>query len=365
MQRSERIRTQALGLWDSIILDVSPHLAHAVERAPSHVICPVHGGSNGDGFRLFEDFHHTGGGYCNTCGGFGNGINLVKWANNLNYRGALDTIDSWLRREGVNMTGEVAAMLKRVRNMDLKQKTEEAIPDNLERIREMLKLSRPIEGTLGQKYLEKRLGQTYPFEFTSDLRFIDELGYSERVNGDNEYVGSFPAILAILRSADGRLVTVQRTYLNTDGTGKAPIKTAKKTMPLAIRNVPATCRLAPFGESLAVAEGLETALAFRILTGIPTWMTAGTSWIAGFTYPAGIKNRYLARDLDTGTTVAGAPPGEKQARELQKRYPDMKPQIPHHHDLKGKPKVDFCDILLRRNNATRKNISRREPSGNA
>jgi phage/plasmid primase-like uncharacterized protein len=65
------------GLWPTIFPLVAPQLNQAMRANGDHVPCPVHGGE--DGFRLFPDWRQSGGGICNTCGTFGNGVLLLAW----------------------------------------------------------------------------------------------------------------------------------------------------------------------------------------------------------------------------------------------------------------------------------------------
>ena len=74
------IRQHAEGYWFEILEELAPGLIPAIEAHPNHVPCPVHGGV--DGFRLFDDAEETGGGICNTCGGFSNGFKILSWINN-------------------------------------------------------------------------------------------------------------------------------------------------------------------------------------------------------------------------------------------------------------------------------------------
>ena len=60
------VKEAAKGHWREIFGALAPQLNEAVDRAPNHVSCPVHGGT--DGFRLFPHWEETGAGICNTCG---------------------------------------------------------------------------------------------------------------------------------------------------------------------------------------------------------------------------------------------------------------------------------------------------------
>jgi hypothetical protein len=80
-----------------------------------------------------------------------------------------------------------------------------------------------------------------------------------------------PGTLAI---APAEVVAVQLTYLKHDGSGKAPIHSAKRsigrghTMPVV---------LAPTTDSLGlvIAEGIEDALSLHIATGLAAWASGG------------------------------------------------------------------------------------------
>lgn len=74
-----QIKAAARGSWGTICRELAPALAEAIEKRGRHVSCPVHGGE--DGFRLFPDFDESGGGICNTCGTFSDGIALISWVN--------------------------------------------------------------------------------------------------------------------------------------------------------------------------------------------------------------------------------------------------------------------------------------------
>jgi putative DNA primase/helicase len=67
----------------------------------------------------------------------------------------------------------------------------------------------------------------------------------------------------------------------------------------------------PVNGELAVAEGLETALSYRDLTGTPTWAALSTAGFASFLPPHGLKRLIIAADGDSA--------GVKAARELAER----------------------------------------------
>lgn len=75
-------------------------------------------------------------------------------------------------------------------------------------------------------------------------------------------------MLARLTNAEGKFITLHRTYLTADGS-KAPVHSAKKLAAGAVEN--GVIRLYPAGGVVCLAEGIETALSVHALTGLPAW----------------------------------------------------------------------------------------------
>jgi putative DNA primase/helicase len=81
--QAQSVKDDARGRWERVLPDLAPALKEAVERRGKHVPCPVHGGR--DGFRVFPDVDQTGGGVCNTCGFFADGLSLLMWVNDWDF----------------------------------------------------------------------------------------------------------------------------------------------------------------------------------------------------------------------------------------------------------------------------------------
>jgi putative DNA primase/helicase len=93
----------------------------------------------------------------------------------------------------------------------------------------------------------------------------------------------FPAMVAAISKWPSRDVTgIHRTYLQTGGRGKANVSSPKK---MAGCCAGGAVRLAPAGETIAIAEGIETALSVQQATGIPTWAALSTSGIKTLVLP--------------------------------------------------------------------------------
>ena len=126
-----------------------------------------------------------------------------------------------------------------------------------------------------------------------------------------------------------KLVAIHRTFLMADGRGKAPLSNAKLMLgPCGAGSV----HLAPAGETLAVAEGIESALSVQQATGIPTWAALSTS---------GMKTLRLP-DLPLAGTVViavdGDDPGIEAAKVAAARFTREGREVkiakpPHGHDF--------------------------------
>jgi putative DNA primase/helicase len=116
-------------------------------------------------------------------------------------------------------------------------------------------------------------------------------------------VGKFPALLAPVVDIHGERVTVHITYLQ-DGKkiiGRAPRKLLSGTH----GRVGCAVRLMPMdGSVLAVAEGIETALAASRLLKLPCWSCLNTSLLSAFTPPPGVEELIVAVDNDAAGRLA-------------------------------------------------------------
>lgn len=120
-----------------------------------------------------------------------------------------------------------------------------------------------------------------------------------------------PAMVAVATASDGKSAAgLHVTAIRPDGSGKAKMQNARRMFG---ELVGAVVQLAPFpeGGELAIAEGIETALSYRDLTGTPTWAGLSTAGLRRFTPPIGLKRLVIAADGDD--------PGLEAARDLAER----------------------------------------------
>jgi phage/plasmid primase-like uncharacterized protein len=116
-------------------------------------------------------------------------------------------------------------------------------------------------------------------------------------DGD-EKIGTFPAMVAPLVAPDGRVVALHRTYLTADGR-KAEVRSPKKLTatagPLAGACIP--LHEPPRGV-IGIAEGIETALAAWLASGVPTVAAYCAGNLAAWQWPANVQRIVIFADSD-------------------------------------------------------------------
>lgn len=184
--------------------------------------------------------------------------------------------------------------------------------------------SAPAAGTIVATYLQAR-GLPAALAGSDALRF--------RADCPHPGGGRLPAMVASITDQSGTIIGLHRTFLRRDGSGKADVNPAKATIG-AISG--GAVRLAPAAGELVLAEGIETALAAGLLTGLPAWsaLSAGN---LGFriALPRDVRAVVISVDRDAA--------GEKAARTATRRFKAegrrVRLLVP---DAAGK---DACDLL--------------------
>lgn len=195
------------------------------------------------------------------------------------------------------------------------------------------------------RYLCARgLGDLVP---SRELRFVKKLACWEVPDGQNidgaakaRLVGEFPAMLARLTNAEGKFITLHRTYLTADGS-KAPVHSAKKLAAGAVEN--GVIRLYPAGGVVCLAEGIETALSVHALTGLPAWSVVSLPGMKRFgpeTIPDGVRTIRICGDNDR--SYAGAAGAYELASRLRRSRPELEVSV-HIPQAAG---TDWNDVLL-------------------
>ena len=183
-------------------------------------------------------------------------------------------------------------------------------------------------------YLTHRL-QCHPWPVPECLRLHPALPY--RIDGDT--VGTWPAMVARLSAPDGRLLALHRTWLTTDGR-KAPTPgPCKKLTPTAGHLTGACIRLGrPEAGQIGIAEGIETALAARHASGMPTVAAYSAGALAGWIWPSDLRRLVIFADAD----LAGADAADKLRQRARTAGLSVEVMTP------TTPGTDWCDVWANR-----------------
>ncbi|MBD1389559.1 toprim domain-containing protein [Neiella sp. HB171785] len=319
----------------------------AIEKAdknpncPGQVPCPITGKGTTK-YRLFPDWETTGEGFHNDFGRRLDGYELIAEFEGSMPR-ALDAIADILGGD-----------LSSVRSSDVakaKQNKPERKPVDVNRGKRQLRMLRQTaekclpakDSPLVAKYLESR-GLKGDVSALPDCLMFNPNLYHKSDEGKVSY---HPALLGLFTNSDGGWVTLHRHYMAADGSGKAPVDNAKKLMPSpfgisgnAIRlDAPAfhqECGL------LAVCEGLETALAVREATGLPTWSCYCSDVLALVEIPKEVTHVIIWGDHDR--SGAGRRDANKLAERLRAQGTHVRILIPEHDIPEGEKSVDWLDM---------------------
>ena len=188
---------------------------------------------------------------------------------------------------------------------------------------------RPAPNTLVPVYLNSRGG--LPLPDTRDVGFIASLRHRDQATDEITY---WPAMVCRMRSVEGLVMGVHRTWLTPDGLGKASVDKPRMTLgPCA----GCAIRLFEEADTLGISEGIENALAYHVLTGIPVWAAGSTSGLKTIELPAEVRTVVIIADAD--------PAGEKAARVAAMRLTCESRKVRIARPPDG---LDFNDLLRRR-----------------
>lgn len=405
MLQSELVRNRARGKWDMIYARLAPELGEALKKPGRHVTCPVHGtgnrGGKGDGFRLFTErgnrnaLDAAGGGICNSCGPKPDGFALLMWLKGWDFPKALKEVANVLgvdeSRKGEQgpryerpaakpfdaqgwlalapapaatvggtywtVTTEQAGEQEQPKPAPAQQPVsgqsaaDEKVRNRLKRTwNESVSLldpsSEPARLWLKRRGLEEVLKSE---AMLRNLRYHPKLAY--RSDAEERIIGYFPTIIALVVDPTGRPVTIHRTYLSADGRKASDVHPLvdepRKVMayPSDRQLSGAAVRLGDATPILGVAEGLETALAVYLATGITVWPCLTTAYMKKFLPPEGVQQVIVFADKDLKEG------GENAAKELVQRLWEMglKARIatPQMAVPAGKKGIDWNDVWLR------------------
>lgn len=257
----DKIKAEASGRWLSIFRGLGIYLREDGRHGP----CPSCGGE--DRFRLDRDSAERGSYYCSQCGP-GDGISLIRKVLGVDFKEAMAAVGGVVGGCDKNVVPKETKMTK-------------------EKLRSMFDGgSRAASGDMVGSYLQGRGLSTVP----SALWCLPKCWEPETKKNHNAMVGIFSA-------PDSEVCCVHRTYI--DAAGKLDLESPKKLTPTCRPMIGGAIRLfEPVNGLIAVAEGIETAIAVQEYMGVPCWSVVSSEIMKGFEPPEGITDVVVCGDND-------------------------------------------------------------------
>lgn len=326
------VRDLALNHWTLILEEAG---IQKDQLRDVHGPCPVCGGK--DRFR-FDDKEGSGSYFCgNPDHGPGDGFKLLMSYRNCSFAEAAQFVRDVLGERPVTAVTHTP--------QPPQERDEAKIRASLNSVAQAC--SRIMPGDAVWRYLKGTRGLDLP-TIPRAIKLHPNLGYYEkRVGGKTVKVGEYPAMIAVVSSPEGRPVTLHRTYLTLQGI-KADVPEQKKLMKgLGCKG--GAIRLFAAGKVLAVAEGIETALAVHCLTGYPVWATVSATLMQSLEVPDYVEHLLIFADNDT-PDERGRRAGQEAAEILKKRIEAKGIKVTV--VLPSKAGTDFADVWKERQERT-------------
>ena len=327
---AEAIRRCCGGIWPSIIGSLAPQLLSIIERGKRHGPCPLCGGK--DRARCHDDFQETGGVFCNQCGGGADGLSVLIWANGWTFLEALQAVSKHLGLDnGQTLTPRPAV-----------QVANQSPPKNWDDERQKLKAvwggTVKDLGRIAEYFKHRGLSIPVP----STIRLHPSLSYFHQ--GPPV---SYPCMIARITLGD-ESVGLHRTWLDPDGQGKATCSQPRKTWKCVESMTGGAIQLYPLekGKPLVVAEGIETALAIREITGLPVWSATSSRMLEKIAVPSVVETVLIGADKDK--SKAGQRAADKLANRLTQEGRKVQIALPFGDIPENNKSIDWLDELGRK-----------------
>jgi len=324
-QRIEDVKRRAHGRWTEILASLGVEEGILRRR---NLPCPLCGGT--DRFQYTDKFGE-GNYHCRHCGA-GGGFKLLQAVKSIDFNTALQQVERCIGAgrpplqalPAGSPAGNMKALARRI--------WDEARP--------------VVSGDEVDRYLGGR-GLSLA-AYPRVLRLHAALGFFEKdAAGKSRKVAEYPAMLACIQGPDGHAVTLHRTYLK-DGK-KAGVPDAKKVLSSGISG--AAVRLFEPTEELAIAEGIETALAVHLATGKAVWAGLSGGNLEKLWLPESVRRVFIYADNDADADFDGQAFAFALARRLKKaERPDGPRQVQVF--TPRQPGADWADVWRNRVDST-------------
>lgn len=336
----EHIKRSLYGRWEQALAHFG--LGEQIKAAPPnvHTPCPKSGAGKTK-FRRFRDVDKNGGCYHNDLGPLSDGIAVISWLNDWN---TSKTVKELLNFVGGMPTEFVKSKPLPKDAYSSYELSAEEVEKRKKVLRKVWAGSKPIPGTPAETYLRNR-GIKGDLSDLGALRYHSNLLYMDETMEKPLWI---PGLLAIYSDGEGKPLTMHRTFLNEDGSGKANVASPKKIIssPGDIRGgaIRLDCPVEDENGDyvIGLCEGLENGLSVREATGCPMWIGYSDRVMTMVKLDPRIKTVIVWADKEPSGAGIRAANDIKEKLEAEGRKVII--EIPND----PRPKVDWNDIYAER-----------------
>lgn len=280
--------------WRKVLLDAG---LSEQQLSKKHGPCPRCGGT--DRYH-FSNKYGRGDAYCRHCGHL-DGFQLLMAALGISFAKARSTV--------MSLAGLSDETLETVRPRQAHEPAPEQPAKPTQRVRNLIRESCVVENCEpAVLYLASRA--LWPLPQGHGLRAHPSVEYWQ----EGRRMGRYPALVAPVRDMCGELVTAHVTYLTPAGEKLQTFEPRKILSPMTAREG-CSVHLMPHGDTLGIAEGIETALSAARLHEMPVWAALNTSLLMRWEPPHSVSKVVIFADRD----VAGLDAATKLMERLQER----------------------------------------------
>jgi len=298
------LKQQAKGHWPDLLSRLGLPESYLKKKAGPCPLC------DGTDRYTFTNKDETGSWHCRRCGGKdgtgggGDGFDLVAGMKRVDAAEAIRIVDELL-----NGPREEAQPVAPIKMVAIEPKPEDHEWRRAQLGKIWMQSQRITDGDRADRYLRSR-GIALD-RFPEWLRLHPSLEYRTE-SGEIEQL---PALVAWLQGGtDNTFAGLHLVYLSDTHDGKADINNAKRSRtvyPGALSG--AVVKLCEPTDTIAIAEGIETALAFHLLTAIPVWAALSDGSLKKVQIPDHIRTVFCCEDVD----ISGA--GQRATTALRDR----------------------------------------------
>lgn len=197
-------------------------------------------------------------------------------------------------------------------------------------LRDTWRATQPIEvGDVAHKYLATR--KIDELVYPSALRFAPQLRDGEG--------GIRPCMVAMVGvHGQEKFVSMHRTFLKPDGTGKAEMPSPRKLCAGTLPDGSCVMLSEYVGGPLGIAEGIETAMSASAIFSMPVWAAINSNMMGKWLPPEGCQEVVIYGDNDS--KFGGQSAAYGLAHKLAVKGFDVSVMIP---DQQGK---DWADVYI-------------------